>query len=236
VRRRTALLPRVDLFNAVSLDGRFDQFEPDIELYYRLAARFREDATLVGSNTLLEAPDKVDIPPEDDSVFEPPESRRGDRRPLLVVPDSRGRLKTWHFWRQQPYWRGWVALCSHSTPQRHIDYLRKRHVDRIVAGTTRVDLGTALRRLRARYGVKRVRVDSGGTLGGALLRAGLVSEVCLLVHPCLVGGTSPRTVFSAPDLNSPRGVIAVELKETRRLRHGILWLRYRVRRRSGGLT
>ena len=39
---------------------------------------------------------------------------------------------------------------------------------------------------------RNVRVDSGGALNGALLRAGLVDEVSLLVHPRIVGGDGPR--------------------------------------------
>ncbi|MEO0433105.1 MAG: dihydrofolate reductase family protein, partial [Cyanobacteria bacterium J06656_5] len=53
------------------------------------------------------------------------------------------------------------------------------------------------------FGVTVVRVDSGGTLNGVLLRAGLVDELHLLVHPTLVGGTSQKTFFN--DLTSENG-------------------------------
>jgi len=36
-----------------------------------------------------------------------------------------------------------------------------------------------------------------GRLNGVLFRAGLVDEVSVLVNPCLVGGTSPRSIFRA---------------------------------------
>ena len=42
-----------------------------------------------------------------------------------------------------------------------------------------------------------MRVDSGGALNGALLRAGLVDELSLLVHPVLVGD-APRWYGSPP--------------------------------------
>ena len=42
-----------------------------------------------------------------------------------------------------------------------------------------------------------MRVDSGGALNGALLRAGLVDEISLLVHPVLVGD-APRWHGSPP--------------------------------------
>lgn len=127
-----------------------------------------------------------------------------------------------------PYWRDAVALCSKSTPQEYLDYLQKRHVDCIIAGENHVDLAAALEELNARYGVKIVRVDSGGVLNGILLRAGLVDEVSVLVHPSLVGGTTPRSFYRAPDLTSPEGVISLRLMSVERLKEDIIWLRYEV--------
>ena len=49
------MLPRVIVYNAVSLDGRIDWFTPDIEQFYGLAAHWQEDATLAGSETIVQA-------------------------------------------------------------------------------------------------------------------------------------------------------------------------------------
>jgi hypothetical protein len=72
-----------------------------------------------------------------------------------------------------------------------------------VCGDERVDLPAALELLRREHGARAVRVDSGGRLNGAFLRAGLVDEVSLLVHAVLVGGRTPRSMFVADDL--PQG-------------------------------
>ncbi|MHB1416318.1 MAG: RibD family protein [Chloroflexota bacterium] len=220
------MLPRVVLYNAVSVDGRFDWIAPDLGQFYRLASFWKEDATLVGSETMLSAADQV--PPEEEADFTVPAKDPSDTRPLLAIVDSRGRVQGWHFWRKQPYWRDAVAVCSQATPTQYLAGLRERHVDAIVAGTDRVDLRRALEELNARYGVKVVRVDSGGTLNGALLRAGLVDEVSLLVGPTLVGGTSPKSFYVAPDLTSAEGTIPVRLAHVDRLDDDSLWLRYEV--------
>lgn len=222
------MLPRVVLHNAVSVDGRIDGFTPDLGQFYELASRWKEDATLAGAGTILSAPE----PPaeEDEAAFEPPPRDPGDTRPLLVVPDSRGSLRNWHQLRTWPYWRDVVALCSHSTPKSYLEYLRQRQVDCIVAGEDHVDLRAALEELNARYGVKLVRVDSGGTLNGVLLRAGLVDEVSVVVNPSLVGGTTPRSLFRAPDLTSPEGAIQLRLAHVERLEGDSVWLRYEVAR------
>jgi 2,5-diamino-6-(ribosylamino)-4(3H)-pyrimidinone 5'-phosphate reductase len=78
-------------------------------------------------------------------------------------------------------------------------------------------------------GVQTVRVDSGGLLNGVLLRAGLVDEVNVLVAPCLVGGTTPRSMFSAPDLDTLEGVIPLRLTHVEQMRGDVVWLRYRLR-------
>jgi 2,5-diamino-6-(ribosylamino)-4(3H)-pyrimidinone 5'-phosphate reductase len=222
------MLPRVILHNGVSLDGRMDWGMGDIGLYYELAARWEADAMLSGSNTMLAAYHEEEVPEEDGEAYEPPERAADDPRPLLVVVDSRGRFLYWQQIRREPYWRDAVALCSHSTPQTYLDYLQKSHIEYILAGDDRVDLRGALEELSARYQVQIVRVDSGGILNGVLLRAGLVDEVSVLVDPCLVGGTTPRSIFVAPDLTSAEGVIPLRLIHVENVKGDTVWLRYEV--------
>ena len=222
------MLPRVIVHSTVSVDGRMDWFTPDIGLYYEIAARFDEDAMLSGSNTILAMPMEEEKPEEADQISERPEVDADAARRLLVVVDSRGRVQNWQFLRKQPYWRDVVALCSSSTPQSYLRYLERQHVDSIITGDERVDLRAALEELNGRYGVQAVRVDSGGILNGLLLRAGLVDEVSVLIDPSLVGGTSPRSIFTAPDLTSSEGVIGLRLVHFERSESDVVWLRYEV--------
>jgi 2,5-diamino-6-(ribosylamino)-4(3H)-pyrimidinone 5'-phosphate reductase len=115
--------------------------------------------------------------------------------PLLAVVDSRGRVSEWDALRDCGHWRDAVALRGG-------------------------DLAAALELLAERHGARVVRVDSGGGLTGALLHAGLVDEVSLLVHPCLAGGR--RWHGSAQPL-------ALEPLAAERLDDDLVWLRYRVR-------
>ena len=55
-----------------------------------------------------------------------------------------------------------------------------------------------------------------------------MDEISLLVDPSLVGGTSPRSIFRAPDLASSDGVIDLRLTHLEQLRDGVVWLRYDV--------
>ena len=219
------MLPRVVIHSAVSADGRFDRFAPDIGLFYSLTREWAEDATLAGSRTMMTA-----SPPDEEleEVAPPEPPSPDDPRALLAVVDSRGQVRTWRTLRASGYWKDMVALVSELTPAAYLDYLRRIHVPWLTHGIDRVDLRGALEDLNDRYGVEVVRVDAGGTLNGALLRAGLVDEVSILMHPVLVGGESPRSMFAAPDLETDDGVIPLVFLGVEEHGDGIVRLRYEV--------
>ena len=98
----------------------------------------------------------------------------------------------------------------------------------MTSGRAKVDLRAGFKALELKYGVKTVRVDNGGTLNGVLLREGLVDEVSLLLSPALVGGTSQKSSFRAPDLTTSDGVIPLRLIHAGRMDGDHVWLRYEV--------
>jgi 2,5-diamino-6-(ribosylamino)-4(3H)-pyrimidinone 5'-phosphate reductase len=212
------MLPYVIIHNAVSVDGRMDRLDVDLELYYSLISIWKEDLTLTGAETMLQpAWDSW----EHDATTDP-------SRPLVAVVDSRGRFRKWSRIVPSPYWRAGVALCSEATPREHIDYLNRSGVDTIITPGQKVDLRRALEGLVEGYGVKVVRVDSGGTLNGALLRAGLIDEVSVLIQPLLIGGESPSSLARTTDLPLDEVPTRLELMSSRELKEGKVWLRYKV--------
>lgn len=214
------MLPRVVLHVEASLDGRIDFIDPDVGRFYALAARIGEDAILTGADTLLEG---EGLPAQDDA--EPP-APRASGGPLFVVTDSRCRFDRWNWLRAQPYWRDAVALVADASPAEGVARLERLGVTAIVAGRERVDLRAALASLAERFAVRTVRVDSGGALSGALVRAGLVDEVSVLLEPLLVGGRTPRTFLRGPDPSAPGEVLPLRLEAVEQLPDGVVWLRY----------
>jgi 2,5-diamino-6-(ribosylamino)-4(3H)-pyrimidinone 5'-phosphate reductase len=221
---------RVILHSALSLDGRLTRFPVDLRIYYELAARWEEDITLAGCDTLLAGLSETEIEPEDASAFEPKPPDPDDQRPLLAVPDSRGRLRAWHYLKKQPYWRGMIALCSESTPREYLHHLEERHIQTVIAGGDHVDLAQALQELSSRFQARVIRVDSGGTLNGLLLRAGLVDEISVLLHPALVGTAGSVPFLLTPE-DEPLGEsISLETRHIEELDNGLVWLRFDVKR------
>jgi 2,5-diamino-6-(ribosylamino)-4(3H)-pyrimidinone 5'-phosphate reductase len=219
--------PFVVVHNVISLDGHIDGFTPDVGQYYDAAAALEADAMLTGSDTILKAIETEGIEPDRDMPQEPPSVSPDDERPLLIITDSKGRVHVWQALREAGYWRDVMALVSQSTPAEYLAYLRKSHVQYIVAGADHVDMLEALDEL-GRRGIKKIRTDSGGTLNGVLLRQGLVDEVSVLVHPVLVGGTAPASIFRAPDLAPGDSAIGLQIISSRRQHNGVVWLRYRI--------
>ena len=226
--------PRVTIHNLTSLDGRLDGFPAEVGLYYELVGALPHQAVLTGTGTMLAAAadEGIDLAGEDEESAAP-EVAGEDPRPWLVVVDSAGRLTRLAWLRGQPHWRDVLVLCSSTTPPEHRRRLRRRHVEHIVTGTDHVDLAAALHTLADRYGVSAVRVDAGPTLNGALVRAGLVDEISVVLAPHLVG-SSPRRPVHVVEGMDEGDARELELTSVRRLRDGHVWLRYAVRGPDSG--
>lgn len=232
--------PHVVVYNEVSIDGRVVGFRTDPGRYYTLSFRWRADANLMGSRTALafgppESPaDQARVVPDPPrkAVYPGFEDLVHDPLPLLVVPDSAGRVRSWIHAQAEPWWRGIVVLVTASTPSDYLDYLDRRGIEHHVVGDSRVDLTAALDLLAERHGVTLVRTDSGGSLNGALLEAGLVDEIALLLDPVVSGDPEGQGLVTLSRPLAPEGV-RLELVELDRLDDGTLWLRYTVAGSAG---
>lgn len=214
--------PRTTIFNAMSLDGRLDGFEPDEGLYYEIAPTIPHQAVLVGSGTVVEAAERtgVDLLAEDeadDLGKGPPD------RPLLVLVDSNGKITRFEWLRKQGHWGDFLVFVSNRTPPEHLERLTRLGIEYRRAGAAQVDLQAALAYLRRRN-IRQARVDAGPRLNGALVRERLVDEICVLISPALAArGPNPtmRLVDRGPEKEQK-----LKLADCRRLRDDHLLLVY----------
>ena len=220
------MLPKVIVHTEVSVDGRMDWLRDDGFVYYRLIGDWGVDAVLSGSGTMLAAYPNPDTEAE---LAAPKPEKPADLQRMVVV-DSRAQLRCWRQMQQSEWWGEVTALVSEATPKSYVNELAALGVDVIAAGDEHVDLRAALEELSARYGTKVVRVDSGGRLIGALLRAGLVDELSVILSPTLVGGMSGRSFYVAPDLPSADGATSLRLTAVEAVDTNFVWLRYAIDR------
>lgn len=184
------MLPKVVVYNSVSVDGAIKDFDVNIQLHYAIAGRLGADALLAGSITAKTGIEMFmqKVPPEEADDFSKPEVDPEDKRPWWIIADSRGLMQgLMHVHRKSGYAKDILVLVSNSTPKAYLEYLKVRNYDFIAAGSDHVDLRLALEELNKRYGIETVMTDTGGVLASVLLEQGLVGEVQLLVAPEIVG-------------------------------------------------
>ena len=185
------MLPEVIVHNSISIDGSLTNFEPNMELHYRIAGSYQPDVHLIGSNTVETGIELYEggVPREEKKDFEKP--RRDKSLPYWVIPDTKGKLKgLLHTCRRFESCKNVIVLISETTPTEYVKYLETRNYDYHIAGKKHVDLEKALELLSSEYEVKKVLTDTGRILGNLLIQQGFVSKLSLLIHPVIVGKES----------------------------------------------
>jgi 2,5-diamino-6-(ribosylamino)-4(3H)-pyrimidinone 5'-phosphate reductase len=227
--------PHLTIYNEVTLDGKITGFDGDGIRYYARGFRWRSDAILMGSVTAeafgpneSPAEQRGELPPREPAGFPPGFAELvHEPRPALVVPDSGGRLRNWTHARAQPWYGRIIVLVGERTPRAYLEHLDRRGIEHLTAGHERVDLALALHRLGRRHGVRSIRTDSGGALNGALLAAGLVDRIAVIIAPRLGSDPGAQTLIQLP--GSLPEAPALRLVESEVLDDGALWLVYDVR-------
>ncbi len=240
-------LPEVVLTTTVSVDGRItlgrDQLLLDPTVGGRWStmadhgafegrhAQIDATATLEGSGSFVGphavAPRWPRPTVSDDILWQDHLPARAQR--WFIVADGRGRVD-WSFTGD-----GITALhvlVCRSTPAGYLQRLRDIGVGYFVVGRDRVDLRSALARIRSRLGATRVIADSGGTVNASLLREGLVDIVDVVTLPGLVGGSGTPTMMDGAPLLPDDLPIRLHLIEVL-VEGDAVRTRYRVHPRGG---
>jgi riboflavin biosynthesis pyrimidine reductase len=249
--------PRVIIHTVASVDGRvslgahrtgFDDVgdprwqrmwssdETLEESVRRLVSTYQPQAFLEGSGSFaVEGEQLAPLPPSEYPIGELyddflPDSvvRRPEQRGWFAAVDGRGRLRSGM--KEFPGWGGWhtLHLVSHAVAPEYLAHLRRSVIPYLIGGEKHVDLGLVLEKMHARLGVECVVSTAGSRLNGALLRAGLVDEIHLVLLPAVIGGYATPTLFRSPDLGPDDWPVELELVTAESESSGRVSLHYRV--------
>jgi 2,5-diamino-6-(ribosylamino)-4(3H)-pyrimidinone 5'-phosphate reductase len=215
--------PKVISYTLASIDGRItlspetllliedERWEAvagnSAEVYARIFSKFKPDALLEGSGSLVIPNASVEPLPAidpDPSLYQdylPAEITSTPDRKWMVVVDAKGLVRWMYKEFPGDIWAGfYLLICvSPQTPPTYLAYLRRELIPYIVTGTDRVDLEQILGKL-ASLGVRNIVSTAGGRLSGALVRQGLLDEIWVEYFPAIIGGTTTPSLFSTPNL------------------------------------
>lgn len=116
-----------------------------------------------------------------------------------------------------------IEVLTPQVSQSYLDYLRNLGISYVFAGDQEIDLTLALNKLTSLFPIKTIMLEGGGNLNGAMMKAGLVDELSLLVLP-LADGTTATSVFESG------AVTQMKLKKVKEFTGGVLWLNYKLKK------
>ena len=211
VSRMTRQRPYVCLKMAMSLDGRTAMASGESQWITGPAARSAVQRLRAGSSAIMTGVGSIifdnsrltvrasqlclndELDPHDAEAIT-------SSQPLRVVVDTQLRMPQVAACLREPGRTLVATLASHDTQRRERLEAAGAEVASFPAGADgRIDLALLLRYLAEQEEVNELLLETGATLAGAMLDAGLVDEMQLFVAPTLLGGEA-RPLFALPGL------------------------------------
>lgn len=200
------------------------------EHYDETAASFAAQGWMVGRVTMEEIskgkPRQVTSPGV--ASREPFVGDRGDRD-LAVAIDPHGKV---HYGQDDLYGDHVVTVLSEGVSDAYLAELREDGVSYVFAGPDGRDLAKAMDALGEGFGVETLLLEGGAGINGAFLKAGLLDEISVLIHPAVDGLAGVESIFEyrGEPNEQPGAGQSLRHVHTETLDGGMVWLRYRVER------
>jgi riboflavin biosynthesis pyrimidine reductase len=121
-----------------------------------------------------------------------------------------------------------IAILSELVTDAYLAFLQSKGVSYLFGGKSRIDLAKVLRKLRSRFGIRKLLLEGGGKINGSFLAANLIDELSILVGPVADGSIGTPALFDVENRRAPARKLKLISIEKRP--GDIVWLRYKVRR------
>lgn len=224
--------PYVICHTMSSIDGRLQSdrwgYRDTADFFERPAAKIKVDAWIVGRTTMQEFSSKKAhrLGKPDRSIDKADFVGEHAGRSFAVAIDPLGKCR-WDKNRIED--EHVIEVLTERVSSAYLKHLQEKQVSYIFAGKTEINLAVALKKLNHLFGIKRCRIDGGGTVNGSFLKAGLIDEISHVVAPVADGAMETPAVFDVEKGHTRRLAKKLTLKSVKRLTGGLLWVRYGVR-------
>lgn len=94
-----------------------------------------------------------------------------------------------------------------------------------------IDFPDLFARLKTKYGVEKLTIQSGGTMNSIFIRQGLIDHLSIVVAPVIIGGKNTATLVDGESLHSVDELAKIKplrLVEAKQLDNSYLHLKYDV--------
>jgi 2,5-diamino-6-(ribosylamino)-4(3H)-pyrimidinone 5'-phosphate reductase len=223
--------PHVVCHMFTSLDGKIRQtiwgMKDHHKYFEEPAAKIKADAWLVGRVTMQEFSSKrkhklrkggASISKEDFVATQP-------LKKFAVVIDPSGKC----FWdTNNVSTEHVIEVLTEKVSSAYLTHLRDKNVSYVFGGKKELNLNLVLRKLYKLFGIRHLRIDGGGHVNGAFLKAGLIDELSLVVAPLVDGTTGNLSSFEVDNKFGKRKATHFRLKSFKRIYNDFLWLRYKT--------
>ena len=195
--------------------------------YERTAATFDADAWIIGRISMEPYAGKARVPARkrggriarEDFIAE------HDATSYAIAIDPSGKLR----WRASDIdGEHVITVLTESVSDDYLAFLQAKGVSYLFGGKSRIDLSKVLQKLRARFGIRKLLLEGGGTINGSFLAADLIDELSILVGPIADGGIGTPTLFDAKKGHGPAR--SLKLLSVEKRKGELVWLRYKVKR------
>jgi len=127
---------------------------------------------------------------------------------------------------------GWGKIMYLVTTNRkHPAFGLKNIKNMEIIHSEKLDLKALFIKLKKKYGIKRITIQSGGTMNSAFLREGFIDHISIVVAPCIIGGNNTSTLIDGESLHSIKelnNIKPLKLKNVEMLKNSYLHLKYDV--------
>ena len=195
--------------------------------YERTAATFDADAWIIGRISMEPYAGKARVPRRKSQT---PIARTdfiadADAESYAIAIDPSGKLT----WRENNIdGEHVITILTEAVSDDYLAFLQAKGVSYLFAGKTTIDVMTALAKLRASFGIRRLLLEGGGGINGSFLAANAIDELSILVGPIADGSIGTATLFDVKDHRAPARTL--KLMSVERRKGDVVWLRYKVRK------
>lgn len=234
---RIAISPNITMWE--EMDDPRTQTEGGTEMWKEVENKinfmYKPQADMLGSNSIVKEDELLKELPvfKGDKIhlyedFLPKEVINSpNHKGWLVAVDGRGRLRS-GYKGDEGSGKHMLHLVSSGVSAEYLNFLQKNRIPYIISGEKQVDLKDAMRKLKKKLDINCLVTSAGGKLSGALLRAGMVDEVNIVLKPLLYGGFETPSLFDSEDLRADELPTKLQLITSTVEENGHVWLRYKV--------